>query len=343
MKNIMAVTAVCSALMSTSAFAEVDHSTMDHSHHAHHAGHHDRPDAHGPASIMGDHVHEEGKLMLSYRFMTMNMSGMRNGSDGISIADVHNDFMVTPTKMTMDMHMFGAMYGITDKFTVMGMLPYVKNKMEHQRRNGTRFNRTSSGFGDFKLSGIYNAYNNGNNAVNVGFGVSLPTGSVDERDPNGARLPYAMQLGSGTYDLLPSVTYTGYEGDYSWGGQAKGTIRLGENNNNYTLGDKYEADVWTAKKLNDRVSLSARLGAMTRDDIEGSDTELNQAMVPTARPYFYGKEVIDVGVGINFAAQSESFSGNRLGVEVSAPIYQDVNGSQLGEDWVVSFVWKVSF
>ena len=48
--------------------------------------------------------------------------------------------------------------------------------------------------------------------------------------PNGARptlrLPYAMQLGTGTFDLLPGLTYSGHKDAWSWGGQYSAAIRL---------------------------------------------------------------------------------------------------------------------
>ena len=34
-----------------------------------------------------------------------------------------------PTEMTMDMHMFGTMYAISNKWTLMGMINYLDNEM----------------------------------------------------------------------------------------------------------------------------------------------------------------------------------------------------------------------
>ena len=36
---------------------------------------------------------------------------------------------MAPTEMTMDMHMFGTMYAISNKWTLMGMLNYLDNEM----------------------------------------------------------------------------------------------------------------------------------------------------------------------------------------------------------------------
>ena len=78
----------------------------------------------------------------------------------------------------------------------------------------TTFTTRSEGIGDTTLSGIYDLYNNDNRHILVGLGLSLPTGSINETDrlpgmggPADRMLPASMQLGSGTFDLLPSITY----------------------------------------------------------------------------------------------------------------------------------------
>ncbi|VAX01630.1 hypothetical protein MNBD_GAMMA20-2077, partial [hydrothermal vent metagenome] len=48
--------------------------------------------------------------MLSYAYSTMHMEGNRDGVNDVSVAQVLNDFMVSPTEMTLQMHMFGVMY-----------------------------------------------------------------------------------------------------------------------------------------------------------------------------------------------------------------------------------------
>jgi hypothetical protein len=104
-----------------------------------------RADAHAPIGVMGDHRHHKGELMLSYRFMWMWMEGNLIGDDSVSpdtiVTTVPNRFFgmpgqpptlrVVPTEMGMNMNMFGAMYGISDTVTLMGMLPYIEKDMHH--------------------------------------------------------------------------------------------------------------------------------------------------------------------------------------------------------------------
>ncbi len=303
-----------------------------------------RPDSHAPLGVMGEHTHNAGEVMFSYRYMRMEMDDNRIGTDTIQDSQVltTSGFPVAPTRMTMDMHMFGAMYAPNDKITLMGMLPRVNLSMDHVVvPNGVRFTTNTSGFGDIKLSGLYRLYQQGEHNFHLNVGISLPTGSTDERGPTPAAangvLPYPMQLGSGTYDLMPGVTYSGQSPDFSWGAQLIGTVRLGENDEDYTLGDKIEATGWVARKWSGALSTSFRIAAQDWGNIDGADTRL-QLIVPTAIANLRGGQRIDALIGMNY-----KMAGFRLAAEVGMPVHQDLDGPQLETDWVATVGWQFSF
>ena len=111
-------------------------------------------------NVMGvHHSHPKGEWMVGYNYMYMDMDGNRSGSSRVSERDVLAEFMVTPTKMSMEMHMLEVMYGVTDKVTLMGMLPYIRKSMDHVTRMGTRFKTETEGLGDLSLSTIYTFLN----------------------------------------------------------------------------------------------------------------------------------------------------------------------------------------
>jgi len=85
-----------------------------------------RADTHAPIGVMADHTHNAGEWMFSYRFMRMEMDGNKIGHRSVSPDYIVNNIpnpcgampatlRVVPLKMTMDMHMFGAMYAPTDR------------------------------------------------------------------------------------------------------------------------------------------------------------------------------------------------------------------------------------
>jgi hypothetical protein len=113
--------------------------------------------------------------------------------------------------------------------------------------------------------------------VHLDVGVSLPTGDIDQKGdtPAGAnqKLPYPMQLGSGTWDFLPDITYTGHSSGWSWGSQELATIRLGENSNNHTLGDRLEvfhSEALAGNRLAKVSSLSTRISMVHNSKPTGS-------------------------------------------------------------------------
>lgn len=306
-----------------------------------------RPDSHAPIGVMGDHAHQLGEVMISYRYMRMEMDGNRDGTTRLSQPQVLKDFMVAPIGMTMEMHMFGAMYAASEDITFMAMVPYIQNTMDHINRMGVRFTTRSEGLGDIRLSGLIPIHREENHRVHLNAGVSVPTGSIDETDATPAGpdqlLPYPMQLGSGTWDLLPGITWMGQTRSWSYGAQALATIRIDDNDNGYTLGDRYDLNVWGAYQWAGWLSSSVRLQGSHWDNIQGNDPQLNPLMVPTADPSRRRGQRIDLGVGLNFYVDQGALEGNRFAVEFLFPVHQDLTGPQLEIDWTLIAGWQLSF
>ena len=295
-----------------------------------------RADGHAPLGVMGDHTHGKGEVMISYRYMLMDMDGNRDGTDSLSNAEVLQDFPVTPTNMTMEMHMLGIMYAPSDNLTLMTMIPYVFNNMDHVTRMGVEFTTESDGFGDIQLGGLYKIFDRNNQRVHLNLGMSFPTGSIDERGDTPAGddvvLPYPMQIGSGTFDLRPGITYLGQSNDWSWGAQANGVLRLGENDEDYQLGNQFGLTAWGAYRWNEWVSTSIRLNGRTWGDIEGADSRLNPNLIPTADPDLRSGTNLFLGFGVNFYIPKGGLKGSRIAVEVELPLVRDLDGPQLETD-----------
>lgn len=304
-----------------------------------------RPDGHAPIGVMADHMHHKGEIMLSARYMYMNMEGSRIGRDPVTDASVvdpaGSNFMVTPTQMPMQMVMLGAMYAPSDAVTLMIMAPYLDISMDHITRAGGAFTTGASAIGDVKLGALIRLAAFGRQALVANVGVSVPTGDIDRAGVlptsagNPVQLPYPMQTGSGTFDLQPGVTYLGQANAVSWGGQANGTIRLGDNDRGYTLGNRYMGTFWGAYRFSGQFSSSLRVRATRTENIDGADAapSVNPIVVPTARPDLRAGTVLDLGVGINVSVPHAS--GLRFAVEALVPVYRDLTGPQLETDWTI--------
>jgi hypothetical protein len=343
---------------SASADPAHDHShadTHDGAHDGAHSGTHaSRPDAHAPIGVMGEHVHHAGGWMVSYRYMRMEMEPNRSGESDVSPAQILRPvgpYGAVPTRMTMDMHMFGIMYAPSDRVTLMGMFPFLDVTMDHLNMMRVPFTTESTGIGDIGASALVELFEREGHQLLLNAGMTFPTGSIDRTGvtpvSSGANvvLPYPMQLGSGTWDLRPGLTYNGRALHFSWGAQVMGTIRLGRNDQNYRLGHAYHATGWGAWKIARWISASGRLEWRQWFDIVGQDSRLTTPnpglfptpgdFIPTADPDLRAGKRLDVGPGLNFIVPSGPMKGVRLAVEALFPVYQSLDGPQLAADWTL--------
>jgi len=310
-----------------------------------------RPDGHGPISVMGDHMHEMGEWMISYRYMSMEMEGLLDGSNDISPSNAATKYdfkmtmmgspspMMLPKKMTMDMHMFGAMHAISDKWTLVCMVNYLDNEMTMQNNVSMK----SEGVSDLKLAGLYDlARWDSGRRIHLNIGASLPTGSIDEKSGTNT-LGYGMQLGSGTWDFLPAITYLAQTENYSYGAQLGGILRISENDQDYTLGNKFEGALWGARKITDSLSASAKFDYSSQDEVDGEDSRMMKMMSPALSSVSQGRDISTFGLGLNYYFQNGGLSGHRLATEWETPIDQKVNGVQLELDSIWTFGWQYAW
>jgi hypothetical protein len=313
----------------------------------HHHHHRPRADDHAPIGVMGDHMHDAGGFMLSYRYMRMDMDGNRDDLKRVSTNGVLTDFPVAPTQMDMEMHMLGFMWAPHQRVTLTGMLPILRQDMDHVTRMGARFTTRTDGIGDVRVGGLIRLWEDETHHFHLNAGLSLPTGSIREKDDTPAgrvRLPYPMQLGSGSWDLLPGITYTGKSRHWSWGAQLGGTVRVGNNNEGYRLSDRFDSTAWVQRRWLDWLSTSVRFRYEKWGNIHGDDDSLNPALVPTADPNLRGGERIDALLGVNFlVVRSGPLAGTRFAVEGGLPVYQKLDGPQLETDWVLTAGFQYAF
>ncbi len=309
------------------------------------------PESHAPAGVMADHMHSEGEVMTGYRYLRTSYSGYYRGSDEVSVADLATaGFGMAAESMTMDMLMLDIMYAPTDWLTLMVMPMYMHMEMDmaptggghghhmmdmtHDMHGGQHGHEHSiSGLGDTQLSALFRLAGNDHHQLIGTLGVSVPTGKVDRKNPDGSFVHYGMQLGSGTWDMTPGLAYTGLAGRLSWGAQANAVIRLeDENDSGFAFGDKYQASLWSAVRLVDWMSLSARVSWEDQDAISGHYNDAHNHSAPEDFQENYGGEFVDAALGANFVITGGNFAGLRFGLEWVSRVSEDYNGYQLGLD-----------
>jgi hypothetical protein len=267
--------------MSGETSSNVTHSAHLHQDHA----------ARGPAGVMFDHMLPAGDFMVGYRFMWNSQSGnMLNGTNIVNDPAIvaggcgGDPCYLTPSNMTMSMHMLDLMYAPTDWLTLMLMPQFVDMHMDMRGiidsgvQGGLSGNHGLSGhythhiqnahetggIGDLGMYALFNIFDNGIHHLHATAGLSAPVGDVDIKirrthAQDGGYMDYGMQLGSGTWDFKPSLTYTGHIDGWSWGAQANGILRMeSKNKSGYRLGDMFQATAWGGYNLTYWLTASVR-------------------------------------------------------------------------------------
>lgn len=341
----LARTTACAGFITIIAVSAVHADEMHHQH--------STPDSHAPLGVPANHMHKQGEIMLNYSYKNMSMLGLLDGDSDVTPAEVvaaagAYGYMMTPTSMQMDMHMVGAMYGLTDDVTLMAMGQYMEKDMEMVNRAGVTSKMDSQGWGDTAISALVRLYEEDAKHAHATFGLSLPTGETDFKGVRmGAygNLPYGMQLGSGTYDPILGLTYVGREQGFSYGAQANAKFRMGTNDEGYSLGNEYVATSWVARNVTDWASLSARVEGKHVGKIDGADANTIglSAMTLGADPANHGGDSVNLGLGVNLLATEGALEGHRLEFEYVTPIYQNLNGPQMETQHTFLVSWKNSF
>jgi Protein of unknown function (DUF3570) len=262
----------------------------------HHANHHDHPNI--PAGVLFGHTLDKaGDMMVGYRYMRSQQGGdllygthaasepwvIANGCPGT------NGCTLFPREMTMSMHMLDLMVAPTDWLTLMLMPQFMDMEMSLYRpsslpppdhglqihTHGAHGHETG-GIGDTGLYALVKLFDVPNHHLHVTAGFSAPTGDVGiklkegTKNLDGAYIHYGMQLGSGTWDFKPSLTYTGKSDEWSWGAQVGGTKRLeSRNESGFALGDLFETSVWGGYDLTHWLSATVRAAYTWQGSIKG--------------------------------------------------------------------------
>jgi hypothetical protein len=315
-----------------------------------------------PAGIMTGHQHMAHMWMFSYSYMSSILNGNLSGSSKVNDNYIFEKYVMAPKQMQMDMHMLMGMYGLSDKLSVMLMLNYQAMNMNMDMLTGsmqmtgtmnmsttsTAMQSKSHGFGDTKIYASYNLLSGNSRSVVIDIGVSIPTGSITKTEQYnemiyGQRLSYMMQLGSGTFDLMPGVTYMYHKQNFSWSTHLSSILHPYYNSAGYKLGNELVLDTWAAYQWAHWFSSSFRFSANSAGKIQGSDAQIYGSLEPAATGSNYGGKALTALVGINYFFKDDLLQNSKIAAEFGIPLYQYVNGIQLASIYSLYITWFMNF
>lgn len=314
-----------------------------------------------PVGMMISHVHEKGQWMLSYRYSMSRLEGNQSGTDKMLDEAVFTNYLLAPSRMNMQMHMLMGMYGLTPRITLMAMFSYMQQSMlmemfptgsSHHHGSDPlheQHAQASNGMGDTRLYVLWGLPNCRSHQFMINLGLSMPTGSIIQKgNANdviyaGRHLPYSMQLGSGSLDILPGLTYLYRSGKWSVGNQLSAVMRYFDNKLGYRRGHEASFNSWVSYRCFSFFSSSLRMEASVSGAIVGQDKNVYAQFEPAADPHNYGGHFVSLYGGTLFHPTFQMLKQHRFGIEMGLPVYQYVQGVQQRQQFTVFGSWIVMF
>ena len=204
---------------------------------------------------------------------------------------------MTETSVEVDMQ-----YGLQDGWRLFATLPFLDRELDWTNAGGGSGTASNTGLGDVVLGAAYTPVIRDDRIVDLQLGLSLPTGDFDARDDYAGAtdtvLPYAMQLGTGTVDLHPSVSLMKRERSFVWGARLGGRFHTDKNSDGWARSDEMRLDLWGSVPLADRFVGTARLRGDWWGDLHGNSDDLDETRSALEDPHRQRGSLVQVVLGV---------------------------------------------
>ncbi len=306
----------------------------------------ERPDGHAPAGVMSDFLILNRELYVGVRFYNEKFRGTKLGTAEISSDDVLDFFAVAPLALDKKTVELDLRFGLFGWVTLEASMPVFQVTMLNTTSTFL-FETTSETWGDVAIRGLFDLLEMDQYRLSLTLGGTIPTGKLRKRDVgfSGVReiLPYAMQGGSGTYDILAGLTFLNQNEVASVGAQFNSVIRVMDNWRDYRLGNEFSFSLWGAYNVSDWVSFSIRGLFESWGNVSGSDPGTDGTIDPSANSFAQGGERVQIPFGISFFLREGPAEGHRLLLEWYYPVHEDLNGPQLSTESTLVVSWQTFF
>lgn len=253
---------------------------------------------------------------------------------------IYTDLDKGDRDLTVQVAATRVVFGLNPDMTIGLTIPYVNKELRRTNpTSGMRETLRADGLGDVAVTGKYRFFQETGPGETTEaaalFGLELPTGRTDVTD-GGMRLAQPLQPGSGSVDAILGAAFTRVDGRWLLNADLLG--KFNSEADDYRFGNMYRFDVGGQFRLypsrytsfdQTTVNLVAELNTVyaERDDVDGAAVSDSGGFKAFATP---GLQVI-VSESVLFEAA------------VQIPVYRDLNGSQLEENFRTILGMRVRF
>jgi hypothetical protein len=310
-----------------------------------------------PLGVFGADMPPAGRLVLSVIPQFANLSNTLKGTRSLSSEEVvattpwffdpRQKLRGVPQNVSIATQTVALAYGFTKDIALVVTGGVVEKNLDFLTFKGTtgltRLGMSytgTDGISDFTSSAIYRVYEDPIHRIQLNLGMSFPTGSNHNTftllQPTGAyqtsRAFYAMQPGTGTFDIMPGIVYAGHLDKWSWGISYRGRFPLAANPEGYLYGDLHEFNGWGGYTWIPGLTTTFRVNASAQGPIRGFDPNI-VGKAQSANPNFYGGQRVELFGGATISGKFVGLEDMTLLIEAGAPVYQNLNGPQLSKNW----------
>ena len=278
-------------------------------------------------------VYEKGQYGIILKYITYEQDELYSGSDSVTYTRPVKGQKPGKTIKEKSFDQFQATLraGITDTIDARIIIPYLAKELNRQSFNAD-FSDDASGIGDIKFLARYRFLSQKQKDpfnLALGVGIKAPTGDTDTTDSTGATPGY-LQTGSGSWDPIIELgahkvirshwlsTYFMY--------QMSTEGELGDLD--YEKPDLFKYNLAYAYAVWDFFDLQMELNGEVKSKAEKAGVKQEDS----------GGHVVYLTPGVHF-----KFNNNLIhfDIGVAIPVYRDLNGTQVSEDYRV--VSKLAF
>lgn len=292
-----------------------------------------RPKPVGAVNSSNGSVFSKGKYGVIFKYIYRQQDQLYDGSDEVDfIRPQKGQKGKKAYEKTVQKYQLTLRTGISDNFDARLIIPFLDKEMKRMSFKDD-FTDSNSGIGDIKLISRYRIMSQKKKDpfnLAVGAGLKMPTGKTDEEDSSG-KTPGFLQTGSGSWDpivelgahkiidrhwlsshLIYVMTTEGDLGDYD-----------------FERPDVFKYNFAYAYALSNLFDLQLELNGVVKSKAEKDGIKNDNS----------GGHVIYLSPGIHFKFRK----GMHLDLCVPIPVYRDLNGTQLSEDYGVVVKLAMTF
>lgn len=303
--------------------------------------------SHAPIGIPLSRQVASGQFAMVLRASQNRYDGLRDSRDDLSSADAFaRGYTIAPAERVDDRFELEAFFGVDERWDLYAVLPYTARDLEYDSSLTGTSEVDAHGLGDIQIGGIFRSYDVDGTRISYLMGLSIPTGEVGERGNyaglTDTKLPYDLQQGTGTFDLLPGVLWESRRDEVLMGARAAGRIHLEtENDEGYFWSNSMRVDLWLGTELADDLTGTLRVQGDWWGDLHSFDADLDPTQSPGEDSLRLGGSRVNLYGGLSWELNDSR--SQQFAVEFGMPVDEWLDGPQLSQELSLLLGWRASF